>query len=129
MKKTHLLILLLALGLGSCRETGEPGFPLDGVWIEQEDRSDTIIFERLDGGSFLLLNRGREIRNGNDLPKYGSGPYNYQIQGDSISMLSMLSSCSSCHKTYYFAVRGTELRIGDFYRKDSANLQTLTFVK
>ncbi|QMU30919.1 hypothetical protein [Adhaeribacter radiodurans] len=131
MKKMHLLISLLAIvaSIVSCKEDNEPTAQLDGVWIEQTDRSDTIVFKRLDGGSFLSLGRGREIRNGNELPKYGSGLYNYQIKGDSISLLSLFSSCSTCHETYYFVINGAELKVGDFYRKNSANPQPLTFIK
>jgi len=131
MKKMHLLILLFALvvTIVSCKDNNEPTFQLDGVWIEQTDRSDTIVFKRLDGGSMLSLNRGREIRNGHDLPKFGSGLYNYQIKGDSISLLSLFSSCSTCYETYYFVTQGAELKIGDFYNKNLVNPQTLIFVK
>lgn len=127
----HLLISLLALvaGIVGCKDNNELTFQLKGVWIEQTEKSDTIVFERFDGGSLLSLKRGREIRNGHDLPKYGSGLYKYQIKGDSISMLNLLSSCSTCYKTYYLVIRGPELKIGDFYKKNSANPQLLTFVK
>ena len=131
MKKKHLLISLLAIvaSIVSCKEDNEPTTQLDGVWIEQTDRSDTIVFKRLDGGSFLSLSRGREIRNGHELPKYGSGLYNYQIKGDSISLLTLFSSCSTCYETYYFMINSTELNIGDFYEKNLANSQSLTFIK
>lgn len=129
MKKTHLIIILFVLGsaLGSCRENEQPTLALEGVWIEQKDRSDTLIFQKIDGSSFFSLTRGSEIRNGNNLPKYGSGLYNYQINGDSISMLSLLSSCSNCQETYYFAVQGSTLKIGDFYQKNAVSPQIFLF--
>ncbi|TXK18367.1 hypothetical protein FVR03_24125 [Pontibacter qinzhouensis] len=131
MKKTYLLILFLALigNMVGCKDNNEPTLPLDGVWLEQSDRLDTIRFVRLDNGPYLSLDRGREIRNGEVLPKYGSGLYNYQIKGDSISLLNLSSSCSSCYKTYYFVIKGAELRIGDFYEKNSPNPQPLIFIK
>jgi hypothetical protein len=131
MKKGLSLVLLLTLvgSLLSCKKSEEPIAQLVGVWIEQTDRLDTLIFEKIDGRPFLSLHRGTETRDGHQLPKSGSGMYDYQIQKDSISLLSLYSSCSNCNENYYFVTVGRQIRIGDFYKKNSPNPQTLTFIK
>jgi hypothetical protein len=131
MKKALLLIpILVFVGiLVGCKKDTEPAVQLQGVWVEQTDRADTLIFEVIDAKPFLSLQRGTEARDGHQLPKYGSGMYDYQVKKDSISLLSLYSSCNNCQQTYYLTIMGSELRIGDFYQKNSASSLPLTFEK
>lgn len=73
MKQALILILLAAVF--SCTDTSDQPIPLslDGKWVDQLTKTDTLEFLRLEDGSSLLnLGRGRENRNGHNLPKAGS---------------------------------------------------------
>lgn len=99
---------------------------LEGKWIETETRMDTLSFESLGNLEIMNLKRGKEIRDGNLLPKSGSGPYNYDLSEEKISLNWMLSSDSS-FTAYYFKVVGDKLSIGNFY--GSTYGETLIFEK
>ena len=73
----------------------------------------------------MNLNRGRELRDGNPytLPKYGSGPYDYTLLNDKISLRWMLSSNSNFND-YGFEMSGNTLFIGNFYDSPSGDLLT-----
>jgi len=97
---------------------------LKGKWIETETRLDTLYFESMENLEILNLNRGKEIRNGILMPKYGSGPYNYNLFGEKISLNWLLSSDSN-YNDYYFKINGNKLNIGNFYGSTSS--ETLIF--
>ena len=97
---------------------------LKGKWIETGTRLDTLSFESLDNLDIMNLNRGKELRNGNLLPKPKSGPYTYKLLEGKISLNWVLSSNSSFND-YYFKVIDNRLNIGNFY--GSASGGTLTF--
>lgn len=99
---------------------------LNGKWIETETRMDTLSFESLDNLEIMYLNRGKEIRDGNLLPKAGSGPYHYNLLEEKISLNWILSSDSRFNE-YYFKINDNRLVIGNFY--GSASGETLTFEK
>ncbi|PXX22199.1 hypothetical protein [Arenibacter sp. ARW7G5Y1] len=73
---------------------------LKGKWIETVTRMDTLSFESLDNLDVMNLNRGKELKNGNLLPKPKSGPYRYELLEQKISLNGVLSSDSS-FKDYY----------------------------
>lgn len=129
----HLVFCLLAGLLSSTqgcsdKEDLQPFQTLEGTWIQYPGLSDTIVFRNdiSETTQYFELNRGREMRDGHLLPKYGSGIYQFKIQDDSISVLNLFSSCF-CFDTYYFSL-GKTLRVGDFYENKSTG-KTLTFVK
>lgn len=128
MKIRIVLLCLLGclFGFSSCKkeEADTPLKNLNGIWVEQQARLDTIQF--LDG-EFLALRRGREFHNGHLLPKYGAGWYDYEFQGDSISLLSMLSSNTRRH-TYFFHAGTETLTIGNFFT-NQAVAPNLIFVR
>lgn len=123
--KYELIILVLAF-LG-CSKDGSKDLSsadLKGKWIETETRLDTLVFETWETLEIIKLNRGKEIWNGNLLPKPGSGTYNYNLAEDKISLNWMLSSDFK-FEDYYFQSIGNELNIGNFY--GSTLGETLTF--
>lgn len=125
--KYGLIIFVLAF-LSCSKDSTDMGASseLKGKWIEAETRMDTLSFESLDGLEIMNLNRGKEIRDGNLLPRSGSGPYKYKLLEEKISLYWMLSSDSKFND-YYFKIIGDKLNIGNFYGSTSGEI--LTFEK
>ena len=125
MKNVLLLSSIILISYG-CNNLN-PAISLEGSWVETSTKSDTLKFVFLDDGETMILDRGTEIRNGNILPKLGSGPYDYEIVGDEIS-LRWFASSSMSFNSYYFKQTNDKIEIGDFYE---ANLGAtiLTFKK
>lgn len=123
MKMSTYFVCILGVFLfASCEKENSS---LDSLkWVEQKDRADTIEFK--DG--FLMLSRGKEMKDGQLLPKIYSGPYSYKEQKDSIRLISSLSS-STNFKMYAYKNSGDKLFIGDFYQKTGNANETLVFVK
>ncbi|AHM60764.1 hypothetical protein D770_12550 [Flammeovirgaceae bacterium 311] len=125
--------------LGSCQEdiidkTEESSdkitiLELEGVWVEEEERTDTIAFSDLPDTDWFWLLRGKENSNGNLLPKSGSGNWNYKplLGKDSVSLNWALSSNSRYHN-YFFRVEKGKMKIGNFYRSNDP-VEIITFVK
>ena len=97
---------------------------LKGKWIETETRLDTLSFESLDDLEIMNLNRGKELSNGNFMPKPKSGPYTYILLEEKISLNWVLSSNSSFND-YYFKVIDNRLNIGNFYESTSGEILTI----
>jgi hypothetical protein len=85
-----------------------------GRWVEVISRTDTISFEEIDNLEFLTLSRGEELLEGVSKPKYKSGPYEYTLREENISMRWLLSSNTNFNE-YYFELDGNRLFIGNFY--------------
>jgi hypothetical protein len=100
-KKTFfpLIIVLIMFCLPACQKQETQG--LDGTWTEVDTQTDTIVFNSNSMPGLFLLNRGYEIRNGYNLPKLGSGLYNYEISNDSINLRWSVSSSFNNIK-YFF---------------------------
>ena len=127
MKNLLFIVFILVLST-SCDKNSIENSTLDGVWIEANHKTDTIVFNNQSSG--LILNRGTEIRNGFLLPKYHSGIYISEIENDSISLRWGLSGSSYANK-YYFKLdkKNNEIKIGNFF-VDSINTGViLTFTK
>lgn len=125
----YVLALIFVLTLLSCsnNETNIITSPdLKGKWVDVETRLDTLSFESLDNSEIMNLNRGKEIREGNLLPKYGSGSYIYKVSELNISLNWMLSNNSNFYD-YYFKIIENRLNIGNFYGSEYG--ETLTFEK
>jgi hypothetical protein len=122
------LFLLIAVFLSCSKDDAKHENFSDSKekWVETQSRTDTIYFEILDGLDLLYLNRGKEIRNGSLLPKGKSGPYQYRVTGDKISLYWMLSS-NSAFNDYYFKIDDKTLSIGNFYESEVGEI--LTFEK
>lgn len=128
MKKAITLILLIVVF--SCADTSDQPLPLslEGQWVDQLTKTDTLEFLRLEDGSSLLnLRRGREMRNGHDLPKAGSGLYTFSLGKNSITLQFSLSSFYN-PTDYYFSQNALELKIGRFFDSENSS-EVLTFRK
>ncbi len=125
MKKFNygLILILLSL-LSGCEKEESITTGLQGEWVERSLRKDTIVFNSPDfdfGENWFDLRREGMI---------SSGPYEYRINGDSISMHWMLSSCT-CWETYYFKPdKGKDyFRIGKFFDSEELDSNILVFDK
>ena len=127
MKKLLFFVLVLVLST-SCDKNNIENSTLDGVWVEANHKTDTLVFDNQYTG--FILNRGTEIRNGYLLPKYLSGPYMYEIENDSISLRWSASSSSYANK-YYFKLdsKNKEIKIGNFFVDSIHSGEILTFTK
>tara|TARA_R110002072_G_scaffold299044_1_gene473873 strand:+ start:899 stop:1306 length:408 start_codon:yes stop_codon:yes gene_type:complete len=122
-------LIILALVFFSCTKDNsnlENSNDLIGKWTETQSRMDTLSFESLDNLAIMNLNRGKEIRNENLVPKLKSGTYVYKIIEENISLRWILSSNSNFND-YYFKISGNKLNIGNFYGSTSG--ETLSFEK
>lgn len=126
----HSLILILLVAVFGCTDTADQPLPLslEGKWVDQLTASDTLEFLRLEDGSSLLnLRRGREMRNGHDLPKAGSGLYTFSLGKNSITLQYSLSSFYN-PTDYYFSQNPLELKMGRFFDSENSS-DVLTFRK
>jgi hypothetical protein len=109
--------------------------PIQGTWVELMKRSDTIVFSsEYDGQNPVFnLKRGTRItKEGYTLPDYFSGPYNFKLDQNSISVYWFLSSGS--YQTYYFKhISGEDkFEIGNFFKDTEgkkSESDTLVFVR
>lgn len=99
---------------------------LNGQWIEVRTKTDTLTFESWDNLETMTLDRGKEVRDGQLLPKEDSGPYQYKLVAGKISLYWMLSS-NYKFNDYYFKRTGDTFIIDNFYNSPSGT--TLTFKK
>lgn len=115
-------------------KTGIKKSPIDGTWVESVLKTDTIVFSPEYDGQFPVFNLKRAKGNseGYTLPGYCSGPYNYILGENSISVNWFLSS-NSAYNRYYFEMmpEGKELKIGTFFSDppEPMKTDTLTFIK
>ncbi len=122
--------IFLVVGAFACTESDNNplGKRLEGKWVDEVTKTDTLEFIVLEDRSTLMsLRRGREVINGYDLPKIGSGLYTYELSGEEISLYYTLSS-SSRSTDYFFKQKGSKLEIGRFFESDNEEL-ILTFRK
>ena len=117
-----------------CQKVKFKTSPLNGIWIEEEKKNDTIVFSsEYDGQNPIFeLKRGFRIAEGYKLPDYFSGPYSFKLSNNSISVYWFLSSGS--FQTYYFKMITGEnkFKIGNFFKdpeKKKTESDTLIFIK
>ncbi len=123
------LIVFLVFVLISCSDDDTniiSPISLNGKWIEVDTKSDTLTFNTWDDLEIMILDRGKEVRNGILLPKFKSGSYTYRLSEGKISLNWMLSS-NSAFNDYDLKVSGKTMNIGNFYNSSSGTV--LTFEK
>lgn len=125
----HLIILVFICVLAGCSRDNidKPSAQNSkGNWIEVKSKTDTLTFNSVDGLNVMTLTRGNENINGELLPKTGSGPYEYKLKEEYISLNWMLSS-NNAYNDFRLTFKGNKLIIGNFY--DSTLDTQLTFEK
>ena len=138
MKIVKIVILIkLLIVLSSslyCQKNFLKTSPINGTWIEILKKTDTIVFaSEFDGQNAVFeLKRGFRIADGYKLPDYFSGPYNFKLGNNSISVYWFLSSGS--FQTYYFKMIPEEnkFKIGNFFKdpeKKKPESDTLIFIR
>jgi len=130
MRKNGFLLFCFFLSFHIyCQESKIKKSPVNGTWIEEVSKTDTIVFHpEYDGRNpIFYLYRGRNTDN---LPKIFSGPYRFMLSNDSISINWFLSS-NIAYNTYYFKISkdGNELKIGNFFSYPYIDNVTLTFIR
>lgn len=128
--KKQLLIGLLVLFLISCEENDNEKILLNGIWLENSQQVDTLVFDKQNFEGLFILYRERELTNGNLLPKAGAGPYNYFINEDSVNLRSSFSSSFESNN-YYFSLNleNEIIEIGNFFEDSLSGNVILTFSK
>lgn len=105
--KTGLQIIFISivLLLFSCNKEDNEAISrsLHGVWVHTDTKTDTMDFNTrmFTSEKTFELRRGKEIRDGKELPKTGSGFYLYEIKGDSIYLRNLLSSYGGALPFYF----------------------------
>lgn len=105
MKKVlqFIFISIVLLQFSCSKENDEiDSKSLKGMWVHTGTKTDTIDFnsKMFTSGKTFELKRGKEIWNGYELPKTGSGFYTYEIKTDSIYLRDMISSAGG--SLFYF---------------------------
>ena len=115
------VFLIIAITLMSCTSDNlSTADLLKGKWIEVNTKSDTLVFGLFGDQEAMMVNRGYEIRDSFRLPKHGSGPYDYRISKDKISLRSYVSS-NIAYKDYKFKfdLKTSRIEVEKFYETDS----------
>ncbi len=123
-------LLLIAIALVGCANDASINtqVPLEGKWVDVNTKTDTLTFGAFGDQGVVTLSRGKEIRDGFLLPKYGSGPYNYSLSANNKISLRWFLSSNASFNDYYLKQSGDKLIIEKFF--DPAKSGTLlTFKK
>ncbi|HZK69400.1 MAG TPA: hypothetical protein VFC36_07385 [Paludibacter sp.] len=123
------VFLIIAITLMSCKSDSlsTPDL-LKGKWIEVNTKSDTLVFGLFGDQEAMMVNRGYEIRDSFRLPKHGSGPYDYRISKDKISLRSYVSS-NIAYKdyTFKFDLKTSRIEVDKFYETADSTVTKLVF--
>lgn len=102
---------------------------LNGKWVDIHTKTDTLTFLVVAEHDYVQLERGVELNHGVFRPKNGSGPYQYKIAQNIISLRWTLSSFAD-YNDHYFKQAGDTLVIGNFYDLNlKGKMQTFVKIK
>lgn len=122
--KNFRLIFLVVIAIFSGCEEDENILELEGIWVEKTMAKDTLVFNspEYDFGKDWF-----ELRKENMV---STGPYEYELFSDSISIHWFLSG-SMTWQNYYFKMTRTnrEFMIGRFYDSEELRRDLLSFVR
>ncbi len=127
-KKIKLMLFAIALISISCSKVDNDlsSDLLKGVWVNSITQTDTLDFnikpQFTNSANTFLLKRGTEMRKGQEMPKIGSGYYEYIISGDKIFLKGLVLDIHS-NKDYLFKLSqdSKSLQIGAFVPFESGN--------
>lgn len=113
MRKVSILIILLLFTFTSnCKKDSLP-HDLRGKWVRVDNSTQVITFGyQIYDDWFTYLNGYRIDNDGNQRKIEFLGEYTFNCDHDSISIHWMHSSLS-VWPTYYFALKGSKIEIGD----------------
>ncbi|MBV5283468.1 MAG: hypothetical protein JZU53_13690 [Paludibacter sp.] len=115
------VFLIIAITLMSCKSDSlSTADLLKGKWIEVNTKSDTLVFGLFGDQEAMMVNRGYEMRDSFRLPKHGSGPYDYKILKNKISLRYYLSSYNGyIDYKFKFDLKTSRIEVDKFYETDS----------
>jgi hypothetical protein len=123
----HVPIMILAFALLNFDYVATSA-ELNGKWVDVNTKTDTLTFETRDKKDYIILTRGKEIRNGRNVPKSCIGLYSYKLlPGDKITLSWILSSVDRPN-AYHFKQRGDFIDMEEFYCMKKTGTK-LTFKK
>jgi hypothetical protein len=123
------LVVILTVLIGCTNDNLNTPVTLDGKWVEITTKTDTLTFGLMGDKPALILNRGNEMKDGFSIPKSGSGPYDYKLLTNKIS-LRWYASSNSAFNDYYFNQTGNQIEISNFYDVGSkGTIQTFRKLK
>ena len=126
MRIKYLILIITALCLSCSNNDITSIASLDGKWVEQTLRKDTIDFSPDFEGKYFVFKSDDEIAGYNSLY---STFYEYRIEGNQISLYNLISSCY-CFSDYYFKRSGDAIKIENFYDPNSkGNIETFVKLK
>lgn len=124
-----ILTTILVVMVMSCRNDNvATSIDLNGKWVDVNTNTDTLTFGMFGGEESMILGRGKEMRNGFMQPKYGSGPYHYQLLTDDKISLRWTLSSNSNYNDYHFRQNAGQITIENFFDTTTSGTM-LTFRK
>lgn len=120
----NFLSLLLFLIFASCGDDNNISpLSLEGSWVNTKNKTDRLIFNSDLSPNMFRLERDKEMKNGQLIPKRGAGIYEFKIKGNQISVYNTISSCY-CFNDYFFDHSPSSIVVGNFYDENAKeNLQ------
>jgi len=126
MKKViDIVLILFCFGLIACEKNNVGPLIPESIWIKSTKGTDTMVF---DGQSARFdLNRGKEMVGESLIPLPSSGPYDYKLIKDSISLRFLLAS--RYYLNFYFKMdsQKQQFQIGNFFVDSLSQNDILTF--
>lgn len=109
MKILNFTLLVLSVLVFSCKEEESTSQVLTGSWVELN--GDILTFN---SDNTFTFDRGKEVINGQEMPKNGSGIYHYKVAENRIELRNTLSS-NSAYQSYLLIVEENKLEMTSFY--------------
>ena len=113
-------LVIISMILFSCAKDSSTA-SLRGKWVEINTKTDTLTFGLLGDKESMFLGRGKEMSNGYLTPKSHSGPYDYRLLVDKISLRWLLSASDSFNE-FYFSLSGDKIIIENFYDSNAKGI-------
>jgi hypothetical protein len=101
-----------------CEKKDSETFQLEGQWMRQDVKTDTITFKQFEKTTFFDLKRGNDTIGNQIIPKTPCGLFEYKIYGDSI-WVQWAAASSLSDKKYYFKKLGSTIEMGNFIDKSN----------
>lgn len=112
----YLLLFVSIISLSCTNNDMTPSVPLKGKWVEKANKMDTIIFDpELNGDKYFIFKSTKGI---SGYHNHYSTIYEYNINGDKISIYNTISSCY-CFSNYSFTQTDDKIFIENFYDSNS----------